>query len=418
MERDVVVVGGGLAGLTAAVVLARAGQAVTVMEAAGRVGGRAHAEVRDGHTLNLGPHALYLGGAGLRVLRGLGIDPPGGVPDLARAAMLFGGGLHPGLFTARQLMVSRLLSVRERAAVMAFLGLLPRGRAAELAGVSQAAWLDRRRLAGRARLVADTLIRIASYTDAPDLLSADVAAGQLMRSLQGVRYVDGGWETMVSALRGRAEEAGVRITTGTRVTAVGVDAGRPVVALADGSDRPAAGVAIAAGGPGVLARLTGLPVGPAVPARVAALDVVLDRWPGDAPGYVFGLDTPAYLSNHSATADLGPGAVVHVAEYLAPGATCDRSTLEAVLDLAQPRWRDDVIGARFMPDLAVVSAIPLATEGGLPGRRDVEVHGLPGVTVAGDWVGPEGHLADASLASAVRAADALLHRVRQPVAAR
>jgi hypothetical protein len=45
----------------------------------------------------------------------------------------------------------------------------------------------------------------------------------------------------------------------------------------------------------------------------------------------------------------------------------------------------------------------------------VRVAGLPGVTVAGDWVGPEGLLADASLSSAARAARALLRDA--PVAA-
>ncbi len=284
MGRDVVVVGGGLAGLAAATALGRAGRDVTVLEAAGRLGGRAATDLRDGFALNLGPHALYLGGAGIRVLRGLGVDPPGGSPDLSRAAMLFEGALHPGLFTARGLATSRLLGPGERAAVAAFLARLPRARLDGLGGVTEADWLDGCRLPGRARLVAQTLVRVAAYSDAPGLLAADAAAGQVARSLRGVRYVHGGWARIVDALRRRAVEAGVRIRTGVRVDAVGSDGGRPVVALAGGGEVPGdGGVVVAAGGPRALARLTGTAPRQAVAARAAVLDVALRRWPSSAP---------------------------------------------------------------------------------------------------------------------------------------
>ncbi|WP_218015125.1 hypothetical protein, partial [Lactococcus garvieae] len=62
------------------------------------------------------------------------------------------------------------------------------------------------------------------------------------------------------------------------------------------------------------------------------------------------------------------------------------------------------------------SAIPVATSGGLAGRPPVAVPDRPGAFVAGDWVGPEGHLADASLASAEAAARAAVaHLGRLPV---
>lgn len=71
--------------------------------------------------------------------------------------------------------------------------------------------------------------------------------------------------------------------------------------------------------------------------------------------------------------------------------------------------------------MVTCTAIPVAAGGGLAGRPDVGVlgrlSGRPGVFVAGDWVGPEGHLADAVLASARAAAVAAIHHVeRLPVA--
>jgi hypothetical protein len=47
----------------------------------------------------------------------------------------------------------------------------------------------------------------------------------------------------------------------------------------------------------------------------------------------------------------------------------------------------------------VANTLPLASSGGLAGRPGVADTGVPGVTMAGDWVGPVGLLADASLAS-------------------
>ncbi|MEJ7719336.1 MAG: FAD/NAD(P)-binding protein [Ilumatobacteraceae bacterium] len=57
-----IVVGGGLAGLTAAATLARDGRSVVVIEGASQLGGRARTRHHDGFDLNLGPHALYIGG--------------------------------------------------------------------------------------------------------------------------------------------------------------------------------------------------------------------------------------------------------------------------------------------------------------------------------------------------------------------
>ena len=76
---DVVVVGAGLAGLTAAAVAARNGRSVVVLDGR-RPGGRAATDVRNGFRFNQGAHALYRDGAGRAVLGRLGIVPTGGKP--------------------------------------------------------------------------------------------------------------------------------------------------------------------------------------------------------------------------------------------------------------------------------------------------------------------------------------------------
>jgi phytoene dehydrogenase-like protein len=80
-ESDIVIIGGGVAGLTTAALLARAGKAVTVFEHSSReIGGRARTAEIDSFYFNQGPHALYLTDATDSILKEIGITYTGGIP--------------------------------------------------------------------------------------------------------------------------------------------------------------------------------------------------------------------------------------------------------------------------------------------------------------------------------------------------
>ena len=83
--RTVVVVGAGLAGLTAAATAADAERHVTLLEAREHAGGRARTSTVDGFHLNQGAHALYRGGRRGRPSPGFGITPQGMAPDASCA---------------------------------------------------------------------------------------------------------------------------------------------------------------------------------------------------------------------------------------------------------------------------------------------------------------------------------------------
>ena len=137
---------------------------------------------------------------------------------------------------------------------------------------------------------------------------------------------------------------------------------------------------------------------------MACLDLALDSEPPEAARFVLGLEEPIYLSLHSRWARLAPegACVVHVGQYLRPGEDGSRPSLESFCDAAMPGWRERVVHARYLPRMVVAHAAP-----GLEPRATVDALARDSVFIAGDWVGSEGMLSDASAASALAAASRL-----------
>jgi hypothetical protein len=155
-----------------------------------------------------------------------------------------------------------------------------------------------------------------------------------------------------------------------------------------------------------------------VPAQAACLDLGLTSLPHPERLIAFGLDEPTYFSVHSAVARLAErGATVHLMKYLDPDAPEDAAAAEAdlehVADRVQPGWRDRVETRRFLPNLVASNAIVVAGAR----RPAVDASGLPGAYLAGDWVGEEGMLADATIVSARAAAGRIVEDLRHARAA-
>jgi phytoene dehydrogenase-like protein len=343
-----------------------------------------------------------------------------GAPPPARGHALDGGRLHTLPAGFLSLLTTGLLGLPEKLEVARLLATLPRLDASRLDGTTVRDWADGALSGARARRFAEALLRITSYTEAPTRLSAGYALAQLQAVLAtNVRYLDGGWQTLVDGLRQAAEAAGVRIVAGKGAEGIDHRDGRVRAVRLRGGDSIAASSVILAIGPAAAAHLAGehtllarFAAG-ATPVRAASLEIALSSLPRPERSAAFGIDRPLYFSVHSAVAAVAPpgGALLHAAAYLDPDVPLDadatRAELEALVDRLQPGWRDRLVDVRWLPSLTVAHALPTANQHGKGARFETRVVELPGVYVAGDWVGPDGHLAGAALASARSAADAL-----------
>jgi phytoene dehydrogenase-like protein len=434
MSKQIIVVGGGLAGLAAAVYLARGGHRVTLFERRRSLGGRAATHFRQGYRFNLGPHALYLGGAGVRVLRDLGVPLRGGRPP-GHGTALIGGTHHrlPGSIGA--LAITRLLPLAakgELAALMVRIGLL---NLESVRSMSVRAWLDANTKHTRVHEIVGALIRLATYSADFAHLSAAAALRQLRLAIRhGVLYIDEGWQKIVDSLHSAALASGVSFVTSSRVVAVthdgtvasgvvlgALEAERNDEDFSNEDSRDARGVPLRANAvllavdphtASSLLRNGGPHDADWTHARAvtaACLDVALTSLPRPRKLFALGLDQPLYFSAHSAWAQLTPrgGALIHTARYMSEGdhPRTAEAELEQLLDSMQPGWREVVVHRRYLPSMIVSNALQ-EPDGSGRERPAATGSGLQNVFLAGDWVGDGGMLSDAALSSAQAAARA------------
>ncbi|GAA2224376.1 FAD-dependent oxidoreductase [Streptomyces nogalater] len=375
--RHITVIGGGFAGLTAAITAAEAGAKVTVYEAHRTLGGRART-AQGPYRTNEGPHAVYSGGPHWTWLRQRDLlGPLAPLPPLEAARLRL---RHHG--------------VLRRTPPFAMLKLLRPRLGPAPVDADFLSWATG--IAGEegARAAAH-YAAVALFHHDPGSLSAAFVQERLRRAAKlppEAHYPRGGWSAVIDRMAARAWNMGVRIETGARVDTL--PERTPVVVA---TALPAA------------RRLLGDDSLTWPGGRTVLVDLAVRTRRGDAFA-VSDLDAPGWIERFTAQdPSLAPAGeqLVQGQFPVGPGEsrTDGVARAEQLLDLGFRGWRERVTWRREALADGRTGAVDL------PGRswRDrPAVDRGDGVYLAGDQVAAPGVLAEVSFTSAVTAVSLIL----------
>jgi len=397
----VVVVGANLAGLTAALQLCRLGAPVRL--------------ISDGQDHCPAVCRLYERGAAELGLTSLGVELTGARYGSNGGVAIFAGRTHMLPVGYCSLLSTGLLGLAAKRELASFMAGVPSTDLDELQDVPLDRWIASRIADPLARQMALACSRIATSTDDPTELSAAAAVAQLKLSLAGgVRVLLDRGDALRHALLGRLADEGVLVDR-VPVTAIEIDGCRARgVRLADGSRVDAAAVIVATDPARAVMLLESRTMARHVagPVSAAVLALSLRRLPRPHTRFAVGIDQPISYWSAAAMDASNPGVDILVSRHRSagdPGGENDEAELDRLLDLLQPGWRPLVTARWFDREVVVSSALVSAQAGGFRGRPGSDVPGVGNAFLAGDWVGPTGQLADAAVASGLRAARAAAH---------
>jgi len=366
----VTIVGGGIAGLTAAIACAEQGADVHLLEAHDALGGRARSS--DGpYKANLGPHVIYKDGALWAWLAERDLLPPYAGPPLAGIRFRRQGSVRrtPPLAT-----VPSVLRLRGREAPV---DQDFRGWVTSLADERTAAMLA-------------AAAGVYTFHHDPGELSAAFVWKHTVRVLLSppptARYLIGGWSALIGSLEGRARRMGVTIETGRRVDALP----EPPVILATELSQARELL-----GDDSLQWLGG---------HTVCLDLGLRHRRGD-PFVVSDLDEAGWVERFSAPdPSLAPAGeeLVQAQIPVRPGESADQAALrlERLLDASLPEWRRRETWRRRQVMEGRTGALDRP---GQTWRDRPAIDRGEGVYLAGDMVAAPGLLSEVSWASAIEA---------------
>ncbi|CAG7654771.1 hypothetical protein PAECIP111802_05868 [Paenibacillus allorhizosphaerae] len=415
MKYDVAVVGGGVAGLTAAIYAAKAGKRTIVVEKQERLGGRAVTNKISGAYFNLGGHALYFGDAH-ETFRELGLSLQGNKPSID-AYGIWKGKLSTLPMGVGSLLTTPLLSLKGKMEFAAWLTKLGKLDMRAFDRISLREWIERNVHDPMVRNLFYSLLRTASFAAAPDLQAAGPVLQQLKNALQGVLYLDRGWGTMIDELTQKALGHGVQILAKSKAVSVEHRGGLVQHVLCEDGTKVEANHIILAVPPAAAHRLvphaeaTALHTWKeqAIEITTACLDVALRRLPKPKQQLVYGIDQTVFLSNQSRAATLSDdGAqVISLLKYQGTDKNPEKDLqeLEQTLDMVQPGWRSELVEKQFLPRMTVCHDFMHLKRLENPGPAVPEIAGL---YVAGEWATHGEMLVDAATASAKRAVQHVL----------
>ena len=417
---DVIIIGGGLAGYVAANYLAKAGMSILIIEKDKKVGGRARTDKIGQELFNIGPHALYAKGKAAPILQELGINLHGKSPKLN--GLLIDDNLeYNAPFNPVGIFTTRLLNWKER---IEWLKILQKIKGMKMEQLSDQTFQQWTQKMARSKNVQDLLLilgRLATYCHAPEKVSASVIVSHLKTVMNGVLYIDKGWQTIIDQLHNNAVISGVQIQSGMKVNDIKMGDNIFKLSLSTEEELTCKYV-LSTTSPQELLKIFGENIKQTqvdflkqiIPVKGATLDVALTKLPKPDQLFAMEIAQPFYYSVHSNAAILSENestVVLHVFKYLHPddkiGGKEIRNELEQFLDKIQPGWQKYKISSRFMPTITVNQRLPQIGDELKLQCSKLEGAGL---YLAGDWASSHSILAEGAVSSAKKAAEEIIEK--------
>lgn len=375
VQGQVTVIGGGLAGLVAAISCAENGVTVTLHEAHSSLGGRGRASAAP-YVAHEGAHVFYADGPHWTWLTKRGLAGELGRPPVHQAVRM--GFVREG----------RLRRVPPMSFVRMM--MLGRGRKAPV-DLDFFTWAAENFGEPAARTAANAISVVTFDADTGRLSAAFV--WRLLRRVfaprpPAVRWVIGGWQAVIDRLEARARELGVRIELNSRVTELSFSP--TIVATELASARALLGDAS-------LQWESGHCVMFDLAVRSSREDYFI-TWDLDSGGFheSYSMQDPTVAPRGESLFQID--LPVRAGESL----TSARLRLEEFAEMALPGWRERVTWRRSGTAKGRTGALDLP---GLTWRDRPAIDRGDGIFLAGDMVAAPGMRGEISINSAVRAAE-------------
>jgi 15-cis-phytoene desaturase len=428
VSEKVVVVGGGLAGLSAAARLTHNGYDVTLLEKAPKLGGRAITIPLKGFNFNFGAHAIYA--RDKSILRkfeheiGLNVNWKDFSPSKAYYDM--GSYTTPMPATLEGLYRTKVLDSQDKVRfayeVFKTMSSIERGEE----GIPIGEYLQK-----ETPQVRDLLLTIASsnfFTNEPERIPSTLFFDyyrRLFATQRAVSYIGGGWQAIVEAFAGIIEQNGGKIITKEKVSRIELD-GNKITALYGKEDTvytadhymlcipPKECSQLFAETPfhkyfEEYVRYS--------PTQVVVYDIGLSERIASPFTYIYQKAQKVFITDisyYDTTCVPEGGQLMQAVAYLNEEEIAQNkadekvSIIESVYDKHFPGWRDRLVAKRVSKKATVQEIKCIDDQRLMP----VKFHSLPNAYFAGDWCQGKGQLSELSFTSAYEATRRIM---RHPV---
>jgi 15-cis-phytoene desaturase len=425
--KDVIIVGGGLAGLSAAARLAKEGKSVTLLER-GQIGGRAVTLKLKDFSFNFGAHAIY--GRDTSILQNLEkeLDIKINWKDFNpnKAKYDIGNELTDVPANIKGLFRTKILKSMDKLQFTfnIFKTMISVEKGKEHVSIKK--WMDDRHISEDVKKMMLTLASSNFFTSEPEKIPSTVYFNyyrKLFKTNKPVAYVGGGWQSLINQFVNVIEENGGEIVTKQKVDQVEVEDDR-VISVTSKGQTYFAKEFIFAIPPKELKKIFAETSASHYmehyaqydPSYVFVYDIALKERIEVPYTYIYNQEEKMFITDisyYDETCVPEGGQLLQAIAYMKPGDIGNKMTSEAIQSKIEKMYDKHFKGWRELLVVPRISKRAMAQEISWNMKQlpmPVVMPNLRNTYFSGDWCEGEGQLSELSFTSAYKATSLILEK--------